>query len=1250
MKKNLRLLCLGLAAATFTCSFAQEPQDMTYKLTNADMEQGLTGWAIDGEKLMGKNTKNPATQTGFYGMSKGVLEAWNGNGKGLADSYIMQRLSGLPNGTYVFGAYVGASKQYHRKPVTVEVDGKEVTKYEYWSNRDSVQGVQLFANDAVVRVATNNPDYNNMVCADGSLYTDGHAAKFNVAVTLTADDKKPGYMDAGLRYSGTNANYVVWDNATLYFFGDMSEADALDAMAKIDVKNAVAIADTLKKEVMNVDTLDALTKVLADAEAAVVTAANLEEVSNPIFRTAGLARKSATDYANLKKNIESAKVVAAGEWSEDNADYVALLNEVIATAEGAYEEKVMNRAELTALRKELNWTAGDVKLDSLFEVQNVLGAFINEARKVEGLVGGYTKMQIASLEDLAAELADTLGVVDADCWDEDGNAKPMEDRTVNPNNVYSYLARVYTAIENVKNNTISAEYTKMPIEFKTAENGWIENAEWLDESKKLVAYTSPLYRFQGKVETFRITVKKNKNGAAHFCLSGLKFWDGDGNLIPLTEENLSTAYDHNTINPNAPDGGGIAALFDEDNNSYFHSAWQNSPAGHHYLDVVLPNGGYDAFSFQMISRSNSNGWDQSHTFPGEMILSTPMPQRDALEQQLAKAKALNAYSVPEPGFYEANFDYLLDAIAEVEAALEGYPAESECKTMSDNLKQIIAQFEGDENKGIRLPESGKVYRIISGVPGFYNNQSLEKAITVNAADSTLWWESVCADSLQQQFLFEPILEDGEICIKTEEGEENGVAWVENYYCYTVKNVKSGLYIDSAFVGGDLRVVKEATDTVLLKSLGRGQWNIIVKGEMLHAGDHYSGVASSSAGAYGGVYGIGSGICAYPTGIDGASAWFIREMPALPLKVEASGETFKSECIHFASANTITLTADKDCAFADLALYDLYGNAIAIDSLVVSGKTATITAVAKNLVACAFEFTNAEGVSSVEFDAFQYFSSITLLQEAYDEAVAVAPEQGTEVGQYADITEYTAAIEAAEAMLDGGASNEEMEAMIERLEAAVEGLEVNLPEAGKYYFIYSALEAFEKNKGYKMAMYTDASELRWGNENYTDWTRYWQFVPATVQDLKNAGADTTLCAYYIKNVANELFVADGAQSSTVSMASDTRAAVPYVVNVLGVGTEVSLDGLGLSGKRIHANGHSNGAGNGSNIVYWNAGAGTASAWRIVEAQYDVTDIDFTEVENDAKVSAKGTFDLFGRRIVAPTAPGIYIIDGKKKYVK
>ena len=93
MKKNLRLLCLGLAAAAFTSSFAQEPQNMTSLLKNADMEQGLKGWVVDGGKIMGKNTKNlSGSQCGFYGMGQSVLEAWDGYGNGLADSYIMQRV------------------------------------------------------------------------------------------------------------------------------------------------------------------------------------------------------------------------------------------------------------------------------------------------------------------------------------------------------------------------------------------------------------------------------------------------------------------------------------------------------------------------------------------------------------------------------------------------------------------------------------------------------------------------------------------------------------------------------------------------------------------------------------------------------------------------------------------------------------------------------------------------------------------------------------------------------------------------------------------------------------------------------------------------------------------------------------------------------------------------------------------------------------------------------------------------------
>lgn len=1241
MKKNLRLLCLGLAAATFTCSFAQEPQNMTDKLQNADMELGPKGWAFDGTDLLGKNTKNVSTQVGFYGMNKGVLEAWHSNvANPLGDSYIMQRLKDLPSGTYVFGAYAAAARQYNSKDICERetVNGEEkhvlvdgVHQYEYWSNRDSIKGVVLFANDATVPVSANNPDL-------GHKFQWAHSSKFNVAVTLSDTDEKKGYMDLGLRVSSTNANYVVWDNATLYYFGNMSEADALDAMAKIDVENVIAIADTLKDEVMHADTLAALTQVIADAAAANVTAANLEEVTNPIFWTAGLARKSATDYANLKKDIESAKVVAAGEWSEENADYVAYLEEAIAAAEKAYGDKAMNRAELTALRKELNWSAGDVKYDSLLIAQTVLSNFISEARDVEGKVGGYTKMQIASLDELAEELADTMAVYETDAELE------FAERTVNPNGLYAYIARVNTAIENVKKNTISAEYTKMPIEFKTLAEGdmkgWIENAEWLDQSKKLVAYTSPMYRFQGKIETFRITVKKNKNGAAHFCLSGLKFWDGDGNLIPLTEENLSTEYDHNTLNPGSEDGGGIPALFDEDHDTYFHSAWQNVPAGYHYLDVVLPNGGYDAFSFQMISRSNSNGWDQSHTFPGEMILSTPMPQRDELEKVVAKAKALNAFSAPEPGFYSADFSYVLDAIAEIEEALVTYPSEDECKAMRTELANIIAQFEAEEDKSVILPTPGKEYRLISGVSGYYNQQSVEKAMTVRG-DSALCWENVCADSLGQIFVFEEILQDGEHCIITEEGEnEDGTTWSEDYYCYRLKT-PAGRYIQVDSVSTStrvtLKIVDETSDTIRLKSLGAGQWNIIAKGSgytQLHTGGH-----SSGAGKNGNIVG-------WNEGLGSASAWYIREMPELPLSVLVEGNEFKSECIHFDAANTITLTADKDCAFENLAFYDLFGNSIAIDSLVISGNTATITAKTKDYVACAFTLNNADGVN-ITFDAFQFTSNINLLQAAYDEAVAVNPEEGDEVGMYADLAEYTAAIEAAEAMLAAGASDEEIEAMIERLEKAVDALEMNMPVAGKYYYIYNALAAFEKQKGYKMSLFADVDGdvLAWGHENYVDWNRYWQFEPVAVEVLKEHNMDTTVNAYFIKNVANEMYIAEG----NGAMTSNVEGAVPYVITVLG-GKELALDGLGQAGKRIHANGHASGAGKGGNIVYWSSGAGTASAWNIVEAQYDVTDIDFTEVENDAKVSAKGTFDLFGRRVVAPTAPGIYIIDGKKKYVK
>ena len=1260
MKKNLRLLCLGLATAIFTSGFAQV--NKTDLLQNADMEQGRKGWAFEGGNIMGKNTKNLSTQTGFYGMGQGVLESWKSNGEGLADSYIMQRVGGgeLPNGTYVFGAYIGASKQYHRKQVKVMVDGKETTKYKYWSNRDSVAGVEIFANEATQRVATNNPDYNSMIDAEGKLYNDGHATKFNVAVKLTEDYSRPGYLTVGLRYKETNANYVVWDNATLYYFGDMSEAEALDAMARIDMDAAIAIADTLKNVYMNVDTLTALTQVLKDCADAEVTAANFEEISNELFWTARQARLSATDYSNLKKNIESAEKLLEMEWSEYGyytEDVLPLLEEILGEAQDAYDAAEMDRAELNVLRKRLNWTAGDLKLDSLYYAQSYLEEYSIEAGDRLNEAGGFSQAQIDELNALLGEVADTLAVYE----EEMDAALDFEDRKVNPNNLVPYIARVFNTIEKVESNPLSKEVTRMPLTIPAAADGWLEGTETVDGLK---VYKSPVYRFAENVTEVTFTVKKNQGGSKFFSLSELSLYDVNNKLIELEEENLSSDYDHNALNE-TPDGGGLGALVDGVANTYFHSAWGNIPAGDHSIKVTLPDGGYDAFSFKIVSRASN----QNHQFPAEMVVSVPMPERDALQAKLNEANAYEAYSNSEVGFYEADYSFLTGLIAEIEVALDNYPTETECAEMREELEAQMEIYNNAFDPTINLPVEGKKYRLISGFPNFYNKQFVEKAITahVDTTSYTLWWGNVAAADKNQEFVFEPILdEEGENYIEVSEGTNaDGTTWSKTIYCYKLKNVGAELYVDTT-ANNQVQLAAFTNDTVRFEWLGRGQWNIHVKGATLHCGDHNGGNVGGDNGAYGGTWGVGSGIVNWGSGIDDASAWFIREYPELPLSVLVSGSKFKSECIHFEAANTVTLTANKACAFKDLTFYDLYGKVIAAESVEVVGNKATAM-FANDIVACAFAFTNtnSEGDFTVVFNATEYTPSIDLLQAAYDAAVAVAPVEGTDVMQYADLSAYNTALEEAEAMLLAGAGEAEINAMVKKLEDVVAALKPNMPVAGKYYFIYSAYERFEKDYGYRMTLCSKSSEVSWMSENYLEWNRYWQFEPATEEELnklllKKDGdkdvVDTEKVAaslgksFYIKNVATNQYVGyiakkDFKTDATIPMTSSKTAAIPYKITSLESGTIIALDEV-VTGQRLHGKGH---GGTSGQATYWGSGLGSSSAWTISETQYDVTDIDFAEVETE-KAVVKGIFDLFGRRIDTPTASGIYIIDGKKKYIK
>ena len=1180
MKRFLRTLCFGFAATLVAATSFAEGRDVTAKyLRNVDMEQGVKYWAIEGNQPLGKNTKKVEMVVGFHGMYQGVAEAWKSyrhyidevtyEFEHLDNSVMMQRIPNLPNGTYVFGAYVGASHQ----------NARNWREDVLWSNRETIYGVSLYANENEVSVATDNPDW-------GGIVKWAHSSKFNVATKVTN-----GRLEVGLRVENTNANYVVWDNVTLYYFGDMSEAEALDAMAEIDMAKAVEVASTLLDVKMNVDTLAFLNYSIEQASQVTTTAATLWDDNEELYWAIGQARSSAVDYERLLADIKAACVVANGVWSELNAPYVDILNEVIGEAYEAYDKAYLNRAELAAMRKALSWSAGDVKYDSLFIACDALSTFIEEARDVEGVPGGYTTMQIQDLMNFRQELQDTMIA-----YEEDAELD-MEERTIDPNSLYPYIAQVYATIENVKNNPISSEYTNMPIKLNQGENGWIEGAEWFDQSKKIVAYTSPLYRFQSKISNFRITVEKSRNGQRYFCLSELQFFDGNGQPIYLTENDITSNADHNTLN-DSPDGGGIPALFDEDYDTYFHSAWQNMPAEAHYLEVNLPNGGYDAFSFRMLSRSNSNGWDQSHTFPGEIMISLPAPKREALEALINKAKEYNAYSFPEVGYYIADHSYLTDAIAAAEVLVKNYGSEDECAAMTATLKVAMARFEASEEKAIRLPEAGKAYRIVSAFPNFYEKQGVEKTITVN--DSILWWEDVQTDKRLQEFVFEPLLdEDGEPYIEIEHIENwDGTVDAEVYYCYYVKNVATGLYMSyedyNSFV-----LSEEPADMVRLKWLGRGQWNILINNyneefdsydtATLHAGDHNSGNMGANS-MYGGIYGVSSAIVSWVSGIDTPSAWTICEISELPLTMLVERGDYKSEYIHFESADVIKLTADNECAFENLVLYDLYGNEISIDNLTIAGNTATIRQ-EKKLVGCAFAFTNYEGVSSVVIDVNTASDALEVLRVVYEYGLALDPQVGTDVMQYADISAYTVAMARAEAMLATGASDEEVRAMTAELDEAIVGLVPNMPVPGRKYYIVSAMDAFVDNHGIGMMIYDDAEYgLRWTYENLYDLNRCWEFVPAEGEE-----------GYYLKNAGTGMYMGTGyGISSSIQMVGDIYETSPYVISSLGSDV-VAIASNTNETSRLHAAGHANGAGKAGGIVYWYAGAGTASAWRICEAE-------------------------------------------------
>ena len=1167
MKKNLRMLCLGLAAATFSAGFAQAENDVTSKLMNADMEKGVIGWTIDFDShIWKKNTKNQAVKRGFHGMNNTVLENWKSDAtSGLSDNTISQTVNNLPNGTYVFGAYVGASQQ-----------GSEE------SNRATVTGVTMFANEATVAVATDNPD--------NSAIKEAHTAKFNVAATVT-----DGTLTVGIKAESTNANYLVMDNATLYYFGDMDAAAALDEMAKIDM---AATADTCFAHHMNADTLAAITEAKAAAEA-VATADAAWQADEDLYWAIYKATRSIGDYRSFNNAIAAAEVIAAGEYSVDELEEA--LAAAIEAAKATYEAAAADRTTLNEQKAALNEAAAIVALDSCYVVlEEFLGPLVEELPEGDA-PGEYSESKISKIEEL---MDDALAVVD-DAYE--ANITALQAR--------HQFDSLYAEIQAILDNPNSVD--AFPFTVTASQE---PNADGRYE------FTSKVYTVNNPVTTLRFTFLDSfcpngsgKGDPVFVALGEFYMYNADGELIELSAENFST-------NAQEASEGPIANICDGDISTYFHSDWHGNVAENHYIEVSLPEGlDLTSFSFGWIDRGNRQN------IPLVVEVSSLSTATADLMAAISAAKNMNAYRGTAPGFYNADLSAFYAAIAAAEALVGTEASDDEVYAAIEALEEQQSKL---DELSVVMPEAGKQYRIVSAGP-FFEKQGVHKAWTVysdTAVVNQVWWETAHPDSADQVFTFEALAND--------EGK--------NYYY--VKHVATGLYVGTPVndEGEELNTIGliATPDTVELSSLGYGQFGLYNSG-MIHAGDHNSGVASTNAGSYGGIRGVSSGMCKWTTGAYDCSAWYIREMQGLPYATKNMSElNFQSESINlYEGVNTLVLEADKDCAFADFVVYDVLGNAISA-SVNAAGKVATVTLDTTAVESFSFAFTNAEGVATVSINGS--ISKLSELQTAYDETVAVAPEKGHAVGQYSDLKEYEAALKAAEALLANGGSEDAIQQAINDLDSAVAHLQVNLPLADKTYFIVSGHDAFFNTHGVDVALYVKKDGTpAWSYVGTSSPNYLWKFVDKG--ELVNGEP-----AFYIQNVATGTYMgsADGF-STPLEMVADTAATQPFRIDAWGEGVVTICDSRYSDGN-IHMNGHGGGANAFGNLVYWSSTTGTASAMKIVESEYyiwQLTDIEDIEIVDEFVAPAqKGIYDLFGRRIDAPAATGIYIVDGKKRVIK
>ena len=1237
------MLCMGIMAAVSTVSFAQT--DVTSKLLNPDAEKGMLGWDVtfvDGGYVWNKQTKGEDKAPGYHGFNNWALENWRGgSGNSLGASSVFQVVKDLPNGTYVFGAYAMATN-----------DKWEESIHE-------IEGVSIFAesgeNVYTVDVATHR--------VEGMDERWAHSIKFNVAATVENGTLKVGMQTL----EGCTTNFVAMDNATLWYFEDMSHEAALEEMAKIDIAATVAkVSPYLEAGKMNVDTVAFLQAAIEAA--ANVTAENAVQIDADLYWGKRQVNKSVSQYAALATAIADAKEVAAGEWTDFASTIAALeaLNALIAEAEVLYAEATAEKFELATWVDSLNNAGNLVELDGFYTLLDVYTDKMGEMNRGDE-IGDYTDDQVDEAEAL---------------WENASNAlAEAEEGLITAAQAQELCQTYFGKIDKIIANPI--DYSEFPIflhrgdtllpgqgtgernqAYQVLDGAYVESIPAGTNNdggsygarNNVIHYKSPLFRFRETLTKVRFIVHEvgapyqtATDGRASFCLGSFAMYDEHDNEIELTTENLVT-------NANEPrEGKGIPGLLDGDPGTFFHSLWSAATPQAHYLEVTLPEGEYSAFSFKMVALSQNH----SRAFPAEVEITYVSDLVTELQQTIVSARTnYNPVFGTAPGFCNFDLAPYKNALAEGDAvAAKNGVSDAEAKAALAKVNAAIAEL---DEKGVLMPEAGKKYRIISSEPAVVKNQQVHKAWTIHETDTTyanwLWWENADADSLKQEFSFEFI------------GKEDTKLF------YNIKHEATGLYLADWRDEDGVRctdmsrfTLSEKADSFEVRHIGAGEWIFVRHGYMntvFHMLNHNSGVANPDIDAQAGVgsgKGISSSIITWWNAAYDFSGFYIREMMTLPCATKSLTDlTFNSQTYTiYDGVNTLTLTADKESAFEGLTFTSGLGTNIVPESVTVEGNVATIN-FTDAIGEFQFAFNNAEGVEEVVVDGSYTYRGVsaafTALQNKYNTVLALAPVEGNDVGQVSDLKEYNDALKAAETLLTDGAEDAALEAATAALDSAQAHLVYNLPKEGVDYLILLGIDAIKTNHLTDMAIFADKEQgiLRWTYVSLTNEAYRWRFIDCG--ELKHG-----MPAYYLQNVATECYAGRALDANNpVYLREDTTEVRPYNIFFINNGKVAIGDTYWANGAgSLHPLSHGSGAaGNkGNKMITWGR-TDAASAMYIVEAEKYITDVVYSingieeiDVTDEYVAPAvKGTFDLFGRRIDTPATTGIYIIDGKKQVIK